>query len=42
MFGSDAPNFDPKTQVEEILGLDLTEQEKQMILARNAKRILKI
>lgn len=42
MFGSDAPNFDPITQVEEILGLDLTEEEKQLILAKNARRILKI
>ena len=42
MFGSDAPNHDPITQVEEILGLDLTEEEKQMVLAGNAKRILGI
>lgn len=43
MFGSDAPrSFDMVSQVEEMLALDLTEAEKRMVLAENAKRILKI
>ena len=42
MFGSDGSHWEVLPQLEEILALDLTEQEKQMILAENAKRILKI
>lgn len=42
MFGSDGPIFNPVAQLEEILALDLTEPEKKMILAENARRVLRI
>ncbi len=42
LFGSDGPIFDWVPQIEEILQLDLRPEEKQMILATNAKRILKL
>lgn len=43
IFGSDAPrSFDPVSAAEEILTLDLTDDEKKMILAENAKRIYRI
>ncbi len=42
MFGTDGPDFDWIPQLEEFLRLDLTQEEKRMILAGNAKRILRI
>jgi len=43
MFGSDSYYInDPVLQIEQILRLDLSEDEKRMILAENAKRILGI
>ena len=42
MFGSDGPGADPIRAAEQILALKLTDQEKQMILADNAKRVIKI
>lgn len=42
MFGSDGPSSGPVDLVEQILRLDLSTREKGMILAENAKRILKI
>lgn len=39
MFGSDFPFFDPVTAVERFFRLDLSEQEKRLILADNAIRI---
>ena len=40
MFGSDGPSLDRMPQLEQILRLPLNNQEKQMILSGNAKRIL--
>ena len=42
MFGSDFPGIAPQPQLEQILRLPLTDEEKRMILAENARRILKI
>jgi predicted TIM-barrel fold metal-dependent hydrolase len=42
MFGSDFPGIAPQPQLEQILRLPLTDAEKRMILAENARRILKI
>ncbi len=42
MFGSDGPRFLFQPEAEQILSLDLTDGEKAMILAENAKRIYRI
>lgn len=42
MFGSDGPSRMVQPYLEQILRLDLTDQEKRMILAENARRIYKI
>jgi hypothetical protein len=42
MFGTDFPAIAPQPQLEQILRLPLTSEEKRMILAENAKRILRI
>lgn len=42
MFGSDGPRFLLQPQLEQIIGLDLTDDERQMILADNARRIYRI
>jgi predicted TIM-barrel fold metal-dependent hydrolase len=42
MFGSDGPRFLFQPQLEQILGLDLTGEEKELILAGNARRIYRI
>jgi uncharacterized protein len=42
MFGSDGPRFLFQPQLEQILGLDLTDDERQMVLAGNARRIYRI
>ena len=42
MFGSDFPFIDPVPQLQRIRALDLTQEEKQLILVENAKRILKL
>ncbi len=42
MFGSDSPGIARQPQVEQIMRLPLTDEEKRMILAGNARRILKI
>lgn len=41
MFGSDFPGIAPQPQLEQIMRLPLTDEEKRMILAENARRILK-
>ena len=42
LFGSDGPRFLLQPQLEQILALDLTDDERQMILAGNAKRVYRI
>jgi predicted TIM-barrel fold metal-dependent hydrolase len=42
LFGTDFPAIPPSPQMEQILRLDLTDDEKQMILAENAKRVYNI
>jgi predicted TIM-barrel fold metal-dependent hydrolase len=42
MFGTDLPGIPLQPQLEQLLRLPLTEEEKQMILSQNAKRILKL
>ena len=42
MFGSDFPGYEMQPQLEQILRLPLTDEEKRMILVENAKSILKI
>jgi len=42
MFGTDFPGVAPQPQVEQILRLPLTEEEKRMILVENAKRVLRL
>ena len=42
MFGSDGPRFLLQPQLEQIIGLDLTDDERQMILAGNARSIYRI
>ncbi|MFC2005876.1 amidohydrolase family protein [Chloroflexota bacterium] len=42
MFGTDGPRRMAQPLIEQILRLNLTEEEKRMILAENAKRIYKI
>mgnify|MGYP000604332438 CR=1 FL=1 len=42
MFGTDSPAIAPQPQLEQLLRLPLSKEEKRMILAENAKRILPI
>jgi hypothetical protein len=42
MFGTDLPGIPLQPQLEQILRLPFSEEEKRNILARNAKRILGI
>jgi predicted TIM-barrel fold metal-dependent hydrolase len=42
MFGTDGPAVPIEPQMQVFLRLPLTDDERQMILAENAKRILKI
>ena len=42
MFGTDFPGVAWQPQVEQILRLPLTNQERRLILAENAKNILKL
>jgi predicted TIM-barrel fold metal-dependent hydrolase len=42
MFGTDFPGLPFQPQVEQVLRLSLTDEEKKMILAENAKRLLRI
>ena len=42
MFGTDLPGIPLQPQLEQILRLPFTDEEKRMILSENAKRILKI
>ena len=42
MFGTDSPAITPQPQLEQLLRLSLSDEEKRMILAENAKRILHI
>jgi len=42
LFGTDFPALAPQPQIEQILRIPLTDEEKQKILAGNAKRILRI
>jgi len=41
MFGSDYPFVEPKAAIRRVLELDLSEDEKERILWKNAIRILK-
>ena len=42
MFGTDFPAIAPQPQLEQLLRLPLSDEEKQMVLSENAKRILRI
>jgi predicted TIM-barrel fold metal-dependent hydrolase len=42
MFGTDSPAIAPQPQLEQILRLPLSDEEKKLILSENAKRILHI
>ena len=42
IFGTDFPGIEPQSQLEQIMRLPLTDEEKRMILAENARRILRI
>jgi predicted TIM-barrel fold metal-dependent hydrolase len=42
MFGSDGPRFAFQPQLEQILGLDLSESEKTLVFAENARRVYRI
>ena len=42
MFGSDYPFFTPKNMLNKVEKLDISEEEKEMILNKNAIRILKL
>jgi hypothetical protein len=42
MFGTDLPGIALQPQLEQILRLPFTEQEKKMILSENARRILRL
>ena len=41
-YGTDYPMWDPKKEVEKFMALELTEEERQLILAGNAQRVLKV
>ena len=40
MFGTDAPGTEVRSYVRTIMGLDLTDAEKENILAKNARRFI--
>lgn len=40
LFGSDYPMWNPKFELNRFMGLGLTDEENQLILQDNAKRIL--
>ena len=42
MFGTDGPGIAPQPQVEQLLRMPLTDEEKKMVFSENAKRILNI
>ncbi len=42
MFGTDGPRFSTPAQLEQVLGLDLTEPEKRQLMAANARRIYRV
>ncbi len=42
LFGTDFPAIAPQPQIEQILRLPLTDEEKQKVLAENAKRVLRL
>ena len=42
MFGSDFPMWSPEAELETFMELNLTDEERKMILAENAKRVYKI
>jgi predicted TIM-barrel fold metal-dependent hydrolase len=42
LFGSDYPMWNPKTELEHLMSLNLTDDEYEMILQNNAKQILKL
>ncbi len=42
MFGTDLPALAPQPQIEQMMRLPFTEDEKRMIFSENAKRILNI
>ncbi|MDH4265780.1 MAG: amidohydrolase, partial [Deltaproteobacteria bacterium] len=39
LFGSDWPWFDPMAALEQMVGLDLTNEEKESILGKNAQKL---
>ena len=42
MFGTDFPGLDPQPQLEQLLRIPFSDEERKLILAENAKRILGI
>lgn len=42
MFGSDFPFFNPKAMLKKVLKLEIKKEEKEMILYRNAERVLRL
>jgi predicted TIM-barrel fold metal-dependent hydrolase len=42
LFGTDFPALAPQPQIEQIIRLSLTDEEKQKVLAGNAKRVYNI
>ncbi len=40
LFGSDGPSMDPRRAAEQLVSLDLTDDEKEQILSRNARAFL--
>ncbi len=42
VYGTDFPMWDGKTELERFMSMNLTDEENELILSRNAKKILKI
>ncbi len=42
LFGTDFPALEPQPQIEQLIRMPLTDEEKRMILAENAKRVLRL
>ena len=42
LFGTDYPMWDPKSEMERFLSLDLSEEDKKLILSENAKKVFGI
>jgi len=42
LFGTDMPALEPIPQLEQMLRMPFTDDEKQMIFSENAKRILRL